>query len=175
MKKKALQKSLKVPGVGAGLLWELLQEECRMGLVPGNLLCLPENTPSCEKKLFKAHSLGNGVASVSFSPDGKYIAFTVKKDFEEDIFIYHIGSKKLTNYTQTGVTETSPFWGPEGKYLYFISNRTRPSYPFGLQDGRVFRIPLTRMETDFKSDKLAAVFPGVNKCLVTSLPSSVSK
>lgn len=93
-----------------------------------------------------------------FSPDGKYIAFTVKKDFEEDIFIYHIASKKLTNYTQTGITETSPFWGPEGKYLYFISNRTRPSYPFGLQDGRVFRIPLTRLETAFKSDKLAAVF-----------------
>lgn len=93
-----------------------------------------------------------------FSPDGKYIAFTVKKDFEEDIFIYHITSKKLTNYTQTGVTETSPFWGPEGKYIYFVSNRTRPSYPFGLQDGRVYRIPLSRQETDFKSDKLAAVF-----------------
>lgn len=93
-----------------------------------------------------------------FSPDGQYIAFTVKKDFEEDIFIYHIASKKLTNYTQTGVTETSPFWGPEGKYIYFISNRTRPSYPFGLQDGRVYRIPLSRQETDFKSDKLASVF-----------------
>jgi tricorn protease len=93
-----------------------------------------------------------------FSPDGQYIAFTVKKDFEEDIFIYHIATKKLTNYTQTGVTETSPFWGPEGKYLYFISNRTQPSYPFGLQNGRVFRIPLTRLESDFKSDKLAAVF-----------------
>lgn len=93
-----------------------------------------------------------------FSPDGKYIAFTVKKDFEEDIFLYHIDTKTLTNYTQTGVTETSPFWGPDGKYLYFISNRIRPSYPFGLQDGRVYRIPLSRQETDFKSDKLAAVF-----------------
>lgn len=93
-----------------------------------------------------------------FSPDGKYIAFTVKKDFEEDIYFYHIDSKKLTNYTKTGVTETSPFWGPEGKYIYFISNRTRPSYPFGLRDGRIYRIPLSRIEADFKSDKLAAVF-----------------
>lgn len=93
-----------------------------------------------------------------FSPDGKYIAFTVKKDFEEDIYFYHIASKKLTNYTKTGVTETSPFWGPEGKYIYFISNRTKPSYPFGLRDGRIYRIPLSRIEADFKSDKLAAVF-----------------
>lgn len=93
-----------------------------------------------------------------FSPDGQFIAFTVKNDFEEDIYIYHIGSRQLTNYTKTGVTETSPFWGPEGKYIYFISNRTRPSYPFGLQNGRVYRIPLSKHETDFKSDKLAAVF-----------------
>lgn len=93
-----------------------------------------------------------------FSPDGQYIAFTVKNDFEEDIYIYHIATKKLTNYTQTGVTETSPFWGPEGKYIYFVSNRTQPSYPFGLQNGRVYRVPLSRQEADYRSDKLEAVF-----------------
>jgi len=93
-----------------------------------------------------------------FSPDGQYIAFTAKNDFEEDIYIYHIASKVLTNYTKTGITETSPFWGPEGKYLYFVSNRTAPSYPFGLQDGRVYRVPLARQDRPYKSAKLAAVF-----------------
>ncbi len=93
-----------------------------------------------------------------FSPDGQYIAFTAKNDFEEDIYIYHIASKVLTNYTKTGITETSPFWGPEGKYLYFVSNRTEPSYPFGLQDGRVYRVPLARLDRPYKSAKLAAVF-----------------
>lgn len=93
-----------------------------------------------------------------FSPDGQYIAFTAKNDFEEDIYIYHIASRTLTNYTKTGITETSPFWGPEGKYLYFVSNRTEPSYPFGLQDGRVYRVPLARQDRPYKSAKLAAVF-----------------
>ncbi|MGW8121729.1 S41 family peptidase [Roseivirga echinicomitans] len=93
-----------------------------------------------------------------FSPDGQFIAFNVKNDFEDDIYIYHLPTKKLTNYTQTGVTESSPFWGPDGKYLYFVSNRTKPSYPFGLENGRVYRVPLSRQEEGFKSDKLSEVF-----------------
>ena len=93
-----------------------------------------------------------------FSPDGKYLTFTIRNDFEEDIYIYDIAEKSVHNYTKTGVPETSPFWGPEGKYLYFVSNRTQPSYPFGLRDGRMYRIPLVRQEGDFKSDELAKVF-----------------
>ena len=93
-----------------------------------------------------------------FSPDGKYLTFTVRNDFEEDIYIYDIEAKSVHNYTKTGVPETSPFWGPEGKYMYFVSNRTQPSYPFGLQNANIYRIPLTRQEGEFKSDKLAKVF-----------------
>ena len=93
-----------------------------------------------------------------FSPDGKYLTFTVRNDFEEDIYIYDISAKTIHNYTKTGVPETNPFFGPEGKYIYFESNRTQPSYPYGLQDGRIYRIPLVRHEGDFKSDELAKVF-----------------
>jgi tricorn protease len=93
-----------------------------------------------------------------FSPDGKFLAFTVRNDFEEDIYIYEIASKKLSNYTKTGVSETNPFWGPEGKYLYFVTDRINPTYPFGMQNGHVFRVPLSRQEEDFKSDKLAEIF-----------------
>ena len=97
-------------------------------------------------------------AQPRFSPDGKYLAFNVKNDFEDDIYLYELASKTVTNYTQTGVTEVSPFWGPDGKYIYFVSNRTKPSYPFGLRDGHVYRVPLKRHEADFKSDKLEKVF-----------------
>ncbi len=93
-----------------------------------------------------------------FSSDGKYLSFNVKNDFEDDIYVYGIESKTLTNYTKTGVTEVNPFWGPDGKYIYFVSNRTEPSYPFGLRNGHIYRIPLKRHEADFKSDKLAKVF-----------------
>ena len=98
-----------------------------------------------------------------FSPDGKYLTFTVRNDFEEDIYIYDIAEKAVHNYTKTGVPETSPFWGPEGKYMYFVSNRTQPSYPFGLQNANIYRIPLTRQEGEFKSEKLAKVFEAEKK------------
>lgn len=93
-----------------------------------------------------------------FSPDDQYLSFTVRNDFEEDIYIYHLGSQSLTNLTQTGVPETNPFWGPDGKYIYFETNRTQPSYPFGLRDGDIYRIPLQRHEEEFKSDELVKVF-----------------
>ncbi|WP_286755243.1 S41 family peptidase [Roseivirga sp. UBA838] len=93
-----------------------------------------------------------------FSPDGRYLTFTVRNDFEEDIYIYSLETQTTHNYTKTGVPETSPFWGPEGKYIYFVSNRTEPSYPFGMRDARIYRVPLVRHERDFKSDELAKVF-----------------
>jgi len=93
-----------------------------------------------------------------FSPDGKMLAFTVRNDFEEDIYLYEIENQILTNLTKTGVPETNPFWGPDGKYIYFETNRTTPSYPFGLQDGDIYRIPLERQEAPFKSSALAEVF-----------------
>ncbi len=93
-----------------------------------------------------------------FSPDGKHLAFTAINDFERDIYIYSLESKSLRNLTQTGVAETSPFWGPEGKYIYFETNRTTPSYPFGLRDADIYRIPLQKQEDQFKSDELEKVF-----------------
>jgi tricorn protease len=93
-----------------------------------------------------------------FSPDGKMLTFTVRNDFEEDIYLYQIENKTLTNLTKTGVPETNPFWGPDGKYIYFETNRTSPSYPFGLQEGDIYRIPLQRQEEPFKSSALEEVF-----------------
>lgn len=106
-----------------------------------------------------------------FSPDGKHVAFTVRNDFEEDIYLYHLEDGTLTNMTKTGVSETNPFWGPEGKYLYFETNRTQPSYPFGLREADIYRIPLQRQEEAFKSEKLEEVFEGAEK---NSLNSAVA-
>ena len=98
-----------------------------------------------------------------FSPDDKYLAFTVKNDFEEDIYVYNISNKELQNITKTGVAETNPFWSPDGQYIYFETNRTQPSYPFGLRDGDIYRVPLKRQEAKFKSDALDQVFEDQEK------------
>jgi tricorn protease len=93
-----------------------------------------------------------------FSPDGNSICFTAHRHFEEDIFVYHIHTGKTTNLTNTGVTEADPKWSPDGKYIYFTSSRLRPSYPFGMQDARVYRIPLEKFDEPFRLDKYAELF-----------------
>lgn len=94
----------------------------------------------------------------SFSPDGRYVLFTAFKNFEQDILVYHIADKKVMNLTNTGVTESDPTWSPDGKYIYFTSNRTSPSYPFGMQNASVFCLALDWYSEPFKSDKFDDLF-----------------
>jgi tricorn protease len=93
-----------------------------------------------------------------FSPDGEYVYFTARRNFEHDIFVHHLKTQKTTNLTQTGVTETAPFWSPDGKWMYFISNRYKPAYPFGMTDARLYRMPLEKFEEPFKSKKFEELF-----------------
>ncbi|HHH50215.1 MAG TPA: peptidase S41, partial [Saprospiraceae bacterium] len=94
----------------------------------------------------------------SFSPDDAYIMFTAYRNFEKDIFLYHLKTKKLTNITNTGVTETAPTWSPDGKYIYLTTNRTEPSYPYGLQNSHVYRIALQKFDEPFRADKFKELF-----------------
>ncbi|NBB30446.1 S41 family peptidase [Cellulophaga sp. BC115SP] len=93
-----------------------------------------------------------------FSPNGEYVMFSAYRNFEQDIFLYHLADKKLINLTNTGITETNPYWSPDGKYIYFESDRTKASYPFGLTNGRIYRIALSKIDTPFKSDKFNDLF-----------------
>jgi tricorn protease len=110
------------------------------------------------KTLVKEELWGFQNSPPSFSPNGEYILFTARRNFEEDIFIYHIEKKQLINLTKTGITENSPFWSPDGKYIYFTSNRTKASYPFGSSDARVYRVALEKIQSEFKSDKYEKIF-----------------
>ncbi|MEZ5040146.1 MAG: S41 family peptidase [Saprospiraceae bacterium] len=93
-----------------------------------------------------------------FGPDDRHIVFTARRNFEPEIMVYDLETKTAQNLSNTGVAETSPYWSPDGKYLYFLSNRTQASYPYGLQDARVYRMALTRMDEPFRADKFDALF-----------------
>lgn len=98
-----------------------------------------------------------------FGPDDTHIVFTARRNFEPEIMVYHLDTQKTMNLTQTGVPEAAPYWAPDGKYIYFLSNRTQPSYPYGMRDARVYRMALTRMDKPFKSDKFDALFEEAKK------------
>lgn len=93
-----------------------------------------------------------------FSPNDEYVLFTAKRNFEEDIFVYNIKQNKITNLTNTGVTETGPLWSGDGKYIYFTSQRLKPSYPFGMANARVYRLPLEKLDEPYRLDKYNELF-----------------
>lgn len=102
-------------------------------------------------------------ADPGFSPNDEYVYFTAFRDFEQDIFVYRLADSKVINLTKTGVTETNPLWSPDGKYLYFVSSLTRPSYPFGMNEPRIYRMSLEKWDEPFRSDKYDELFKDVKK------------
>ncbi|PYP86257.1 MAG: hypothetical protein DMF61_14210 [Blastocatellia bacterium AA13] len=61
--------------------------------------------------------------SPSWSPDGRYIAFTWGGAGGYQVFVADVGSGQLLQLTSRGRNE-SPSWSPDGRHLVFQSNRT---------------------------------------------------
>ncbi len=99
----------------------------------------------------------------SFSPDGKYVMYTVRKNFETDIMLCRLSDHKVYNITQTGVSESDPVFSPDGKYIYFISDRTHPSYPYGMQNAHLYRIALQHKDRPFRSSQVDSLFASSKK------------
>ena len=97
-------------------------------------------------------------SSPSFSPDGTYVLFTAYRNFEQDIFVHELKTKKTLNLTNTGVSESNPQWSPDGKYIYFASNRTKPSYPMGAQNSSIYRMALDNFDEEYRSHKFDELF-----------------
>ncbi|EAZ81601.1 S41 family peptidase [Algoriphagus machipongonensis] len=93
-----------------------------------------------------------------FSPDDQYIVFSPIRNFEREVMIYHRPSKKTINLTKTLVTETNPVWSPDGKYIYFVTDRTNPSYPYGTTDAHIYRMKLEKFDDLFVSDQVDELF-----------------
>ena len=93
-----------------------------------------------------------------FSPDDQYVCFTAHRNFEEDIFLYNLHTATTIDLTNTAVAEVGPIWSPDGKYIYFTSSRLKPSYPFGMQNAKVYRLPLEKFDDPFRMDKVDELF-----------------
>ncbi|MFD2284915.1 peptidase S41 [Pedobacter petrophilus] len=97
-------------------------------------------------------------SSPSFSPNDEYVLFTVYKNFEQDLVVHNIKGNKTINLTNTGVSETNPTWSPDGKYIFFTSARTQPSYPVGAANAHLYRMALNNYDEPFRSDKFDDLF-----------------
>lgn len=100
---------------------------------------------------------------VRFSPDGKYLLYNAYRNFEKDIFVYHIPTKRITNLSNSGVSEANPVWSADGKYIYFEANLTSPVFPRGNRDADIYRIALDKVEAPFRADKFNDLFKAEEK------------
>lgn len=99
----------------------------------------------------------------TFSPNGEYVMYMPYRNFEKDILLYHIDTKKTVNLTNSGVTERSAIWSVTGEDIYFLSNRFKPSYPFGNEDAHIYKLPLADIDSPFKSDKFNELWKSEKK------------
>jgi tricorn protease len=66
----------------------------------------------------------NNFSHLTWSPDSKWLAFVATADnFYSQLNLYNIESKKTTALTSDRVDSYNPAWTPDGKYLYFLSDR----------------------------------------------------
>jgi tricorn protease len=60
-----------------------------------------------------------------FSPDSKWLAFSrLDPNWNWVIVLYDIAHKTQTRVTSSEMTSTAPAFDPDGKYLYFLSDRS---------------------------------------------------
>ncbi len=64
-----------------------------------------------------------GIQSVSWSWDGKYLAFVGQTAKQTDVYTYNIETKEIKNLTNDIFTDKNPCWSYDGKIIYFSSDR----------------------------------------------------
>lgn len=65
----------------------------------------------------------DGIFSVDWSHQGDKIAFVGNKGPKSDIYVYDLNTKTLTNLTDDIYSDSDPTWSPDGKSIFFSSDR----------------------------------------------------
>lgn len=82
----------------------------------------PSNGESAPRRLTTGKG---GEGGYCWSPDGKYIAFTAKREGDEAAQIYLLNMQtggEAQRFTQISTGASSPQWSPDGRWLMFKSN-----------------------------------------------------
>ena len=93
---------------------------------------------------------GEPNAHPKYSPDGKWIAFDSKRDFNTDIYALNLETQELNRLTTHLGDHLYPVWSPDGKRIAFMSSRDGNADIFTMTVDREQLINLT------KSDMLEA-------------------
>ncbi len=65
----------------------------------------------------------DGLFSVDWSRQGNMLVFVGNTSYQSDIYTYDLTTKKVTNLTDDPFSDSEPVWSPDGKTVYFVSDR----------------------------------------------------
>ncbi|MEW5798180.1 MAG: biopolymer transporter Tol [Bacteroidota bacterium] len=65
----------------------------------------------------------DGIFSVDWSRKGDKLAFVGNTSTQSDIYVYDLNTKELTNLTNDPFSDSDPAFSPDGKTVYFVSDR----------------------------------------------------
>ncbi len=63
------------------------------------------------------------ILNPTWSPDGRYIAFSALEGGLTDIFLYDLGSEELKKLTDDPFSDLYPAWSPDGRSIAFVTDR----------------------------------------------------
>ncbi|MBI5772226.1 MAG: PD40 domain-containing protein [Verrucomicrobia bacterium] len=118
----------------------------------GGLFVLPTTNgePRRVAKVPGPHRNGYGGGGHAWSPDGQWLAYTRRgENHAWNIWLAPVAGGEPVNVTRLNAHHSQPAWSPDGKYLFFQSNRDGDGlYVLPLQ-----REPLRVEDTELKFEK----------------------
>jgi Tol biopolymer transport system component len=98
------------------------------------------------------------VQSPTWSPDGRYVAFSAITGGLTDLYIYDLEAESLRRMTNDAYADLQPAWSPDGSRIAFVTDRF--STAVELTEGRAYRLAL--MDPGSGEIRQLASFEGKN-------------
>src|SRR5271165_5405628 len=129
------------------------------------------------------HGIYDDITDYNWSPDSHWVAYAKPSDNHNHnhvVFLYSLAEAKSTPVTTSASDSVGPYFDPESKYLYFISNRDYNEvlgvYDFEFANPKAGRVYIATLRADLPSpflvlsDEVMAVRPP--DVLVTPTPGT---